>query len=211
MSPVTAESSQPAAQPAAPQSTGGQSAGNQSVRIAALVVLGLVIVGVVLYFILHNSSSKKHHKAKKAAIVTTAIGPVLKNKKALIAMGPSLQQPVYWAGPQAGKSSEFWRLQDDSIFIRYLPKGTPAGSNQEVANYLVVSTYPFPNAFNRLKKGSHNTGTIGADGAYVWPRANDPRSVLMAWPNVGYEVEVFDPSSTFAKHLALSGQIKPVG
>jgi hypothetical protein len=210
MSPVTAESSQPAAQPAAPQSS-GSSASNQSVRIAALVVVGLVIVGVVLYLILGHNSSKKHHKAKKTAAVTTAIGPVLKTKKELIAMGPALQQPVYWAGPQAGKRSEFWRLQDDSIYIRYLPKGTPAGSDQNVPNYLVVSTYPFPNAFNRLKKGSKNSGTIGADGAYVWQRPTDPRSVLMAWPGKGYEVEVFDPSSTLAKHLALSGQIQPVG
>jgi hypothetical protein len=213
MSPVTAESSQPAPQPAAPQST-GSSASNQSVRIAALVVVGLIIVGVVLYLILSHNSTKKHHKGKgggSAAALVTRIAPVLKTQKQLIAMGPALAQPVYWAGPQTGHRAEFTRLPNDRIYIRYLPKGTAAGSNETVPNYLVVSTYPFPQAYKRLKKGTHESGTIAPSGAYVWQRKSDPRSVLIAWQNVPYEVEVFDPSSTLSKHLALSGAIKPVG
>jgi hypothetical protein len=210
MSPVTAESSQPAPQPAAPQSTGGQSSGNQSVRIAALVVLGLVIVGVVLYLIFGHSSSKKHNgKGGRSGIQTSAIGPWALTANRLKAEGLSIGQPVYWAGTRPAVRYEFWRTTNGRIFVRYLTKPNKAGAKG--AKWLVVATYPWGQAYKALKKQAKGAGIKGPNGSIIWVRPTDPKSVLMAWPKVPYEVEIYDPRPAVALATARSGDVKTVG
>jgi hypothetical protein len=215
MSPVTTESSQPA-QPApeapqgAPEATPSSGNQNQQLRIAILVVIGaLVALGLFLYF--RNNDSKKHNakgtSGPKVHLVK-GIGPVLQNETQLATRPLTLAQPIYWAGAKKGYKYEFWRLRNRRIFVRYLPNGTPAGANGK--KYLIVATYPFPDAYNRLKKLSKSKGTT-KNGAYIWVRpGSDGKSILMAWPQVPYEVEVYDHNPQKAASVAESGDVGPV-
>jgi hypothetical protein len=210
MSPVTTESSQgaPGAPAPAPPSTPAakQSSGNQ-LRIGILVVVA-AIVGVGLWLALSHNS--KHNRGGNAGNIVKPIGPVLESQNYLASLALLSHQPIYWAGPKRGVGYEFTRVgRNDWIYIRYLPKGAKVGNKS--AKYLVVSTYPFYNAYNRLKKGSHNKGVAGPNGSYIWQRPNHPTSVLIAWPKVNYEVEVYHPNPAKAAAVAESGQVTRVG
>jgi hypothetical protein len=178
-------------------------------RIAVLVVVVVaVVVGVVLGLVLGNA---KHHPKPTNGCgnnCTSQIGPKAETKTQLSAQALTLGQPMYWAGPMRGYHYEFWRLTNDRIFVRYLPVGVKAGDPR--THFLIVGTYPFPNAYARLKELAKGRG-VSAHGAYVFVRPNDPRSVLIAWPHVDFEVEVYDPHPAKAAAVAQSGQVKTVG
>lgn len=210
MSPVTVESSQPAPEPtpnteaapaagapAAPKSA----ADNQSVRIAALVVLGIVLVGVVGYLIFGHSDKKKN------ANLTTAIGPNAWQAPRLHTEATTLGQPFYWAGPKSGMRYEFTRTTGDRIFLRYLPKGIHSGDK---GAFLTIATYAVPGAYSKVKE---TTGSkTGPNGSVYWVRPNNPKNVLIAFPKVPYEVEVFDPKGAVAAvKVAKSGNVTTVG
>jgi hypothetical protein len=142
----------------------------------------------------------------------TAYGPFLMTRARVTAQSKALGTSIYWAGPRAGYRYEFWRvprLPNGRLFVRYLPDGVRAGADG--ARYLIVGTYPVPGAFAVLKKQAKGTATAGPDGSIVFVRPKDPKSVLMAFPNVDYEIEIYDPSSAVALAIAKSGKIRPVG
>ena len=96
-----------------------------------------------------------------------------------------------------------------NVFIRYLPSGTKVGDPKP--GFLTVATYPFPGAYTAVAKLAKGAARIGlahggvavVDGAY-------PKSVHLAFPGVGYQIEVFDPSPTAVRKLVASGAITPV-
>jgi hypothetical protein len=204
MSRVTADSSQGApSAPSAPSADGESSANNQQIRIAVLVILALV-AGVVLWLILGRNDTKAKPKPQN---LTKALGPWALSGNRLHAEALTLGQPMYWAGPKRGVRYEFWRTTNNRIFIRYLPKGVRAGAPGQ--KYLIIGTYPVSNAYRAVKKLD---GSVKGPGrSVVWVRPNDPRSVLIAWPGVPYEVEVYDPRPANAATVAQSGQVSSVG
>lgn len=189
-----------------------QPIGNEQwIRIAVLVVL-LVVVGIVLWLVLGNSSKHKPNGGGKHGCggnCTTQIGPKAETKTQLMAQATVLGQPVYWAGPMRGFHYEFWRLTNDHIFVRYLPQRVKAGASG--AHYLIIGTYPYANAYSRLKELAKGRGVNGPRGSFVFVRPNFPKSVLIAWPHVDFEVEVYDPHPAKAAAVAESGQVLPVG
>jgi len=203
MSPVTAESPQSTTN-AAPAAK-AEGSGNQQLKIAILVVVA-AIVGVGLWLALSHHSTKK--KAKQHAL-TTAIGPLGLNQPKLQARALALGQPMWWIGPKRGVRYEFQRTTNDRIFVRYLPKGVGVG--KKPGRYLIIATYPWANAYKSLKKVSHNRGVAGPRGSYIWARPNYPKSVLVAFTGLPYEIEVYDPSATKAATIAESGQLRTVG
>ncbi|HEY2355204.1 MAG TPA: hypothetical protein VGH79_09945 [Gaiellaceae bacterium] len=60
-------------------------------------------------------------------------------------------------------------------------------------------------------KASNGKGVTGPDGSYIWARPKDPKSVLVAWPKVSEELEVYDPLPTTTATIAESGKLTPVG
>jgi hypothetical protein len=121
-----------------------------------------------------------------------------------------LGQPIYWAGPATtGYRYELTRTTSDHLYIRYLPRGVHAGAFG--ARFLVVATYPFPTAYKALRAAARGRTIPGPEGSIIFARPHDPRSVLMAYPRVPYEVEVFDPSPARAMAVARSGIARPVG
>ena len=74
-----------------------------------------------------------------------------------------------------------------------------------------MATYPLHSAFEALKEKAGDKAVAGPDGSIIYVNPNDPTSVLLAFPNVDYEIEIFDPSPEAALSTAKSGDIRPVG
>jgi len=207
MSPVTVESSQPAPQQPAPPTQGAQpqsAASNQSVRIAALVVLGLVIVVVVAYLIWgRNDTSKPRNKG-----LVQAIGPIGFSAGNLAQESQFINTKFYWAGKRQGALYEFTRTNTGRLYVRYLPPGIKVGAKG--ANYLIVATYPFVGAFHALKKQAAGRQIPGPNGSIIYVRPKDPKSVLMGFPGVDDQIEIYAPHAVEALAAARSGEIRPV-
>jgi hypothetical protein len=125
-----------------------------------------------------------------------------------MARASAIGQPVYWAGPEDGHDYEFTRTPQNRIYVRYLPTGVDAGAKG--AQYMIVATYSLGKAYEALQKQAKGAELKGPDGSMMWVRAADPRSVLMAWPNVPYEVEIYDPHPAVAAAIARSSRVRPV-
>ena len=172
------------------------------IGVAVLVLVLVIAVGVGLYFLL------KSDKKKATGPVTPSIGPVLMTPQKLRAESKFLGVSLYWAGPLPGYSYEFTRNTKGYYYVRYLPQGTPAGTKG--ANWTVVSTYPWNDGYHSLKKAAHGAALPGVGGSIYYVNPSFRSSVLVAWPNVNYQVEVYDPKPAIAATIASTGQLIPV-
>jgi hypothetical protein len=173
-------------------------------RIGAVIAI-LAIAGIVLWLVLGTSSKQKN---TSTAPTTSRIGPVLMRASQLKAESKTLGTPIYWAGTQKGTQYEFTRTTNGYLYVRYLPKGLHEGANG--TSFLIISTYPFPGAYEGLKKAAKGRQLPGSDGSIYYVNPAYKKSVLMAWPNVDYQVEVYDPNPTVAATIASTGQVVPV-
>jgi hypothetical protein len=177
-----------------------------------LVLLLAVVAVVAGWFggpLVHPTSAPTSASRPGRQPLVAALGPIALSSERFKAEARMLGQPMYWAGPAKGDRYELTRLSSDRLFIRYLPRGLPPGAPG--ARFLIVATYPFPQAYKALKRVARGGGAAGPGGSFVLPRPNDPRSVLLAFPGLPYEVELFDPSPARALALAESGNVRPVG
>ena len=171
-------------------------------RIGALAVLALA-AGVIAWLALRdNSSSPAQTKASHAKPVTP---------QEVVSLASEVNHPVYWLGAKSGYTYELTKNSDGAILIRYLPPGVNVGDSKP---YLTVATYPFPGAFGALqtvaKRDKSKELTI-AQGGIAVPSKSYPESVHVAYPNVDYQVEVFDPTPGTATTLVRSGQLLTIG
>jgi hypothetical protein len=128
----------------------------------------------------------------------------------ITALATTLGHPIYWAGPKPGFTYELTETSSGKVYVRYLPSGVPVGDNK--ANYLTIATYPFPGAYAAVKKTAKGASTIAlARGGLAVVDTTYPKSIHLAFPGSGYQVEVFDPSPTRARQVVASGQVKPLG
>jgi hypothetical protein len=157
-----------------------------------------------------NASYQPVTSQKETVTVLVPFGsPVgLVTPSALKAASKLLHQPIYWAGPRKGLHYEFWRLTNGNIYVRYLPRGVKPGARS--GKYLIVGTYHMTNAFKKLKKFCGSSALAGPHGSVYCALPGDPKSVYVAFPNVNYEIEVYDPSPKVARAIAASGRVAPV-
>ena len=111
-------------------------------------------------------------------------------------------------GPRGRTVTAYERGTSGKAYVRYLPKGVPAGSPG--ATHLIVATYPFPNALPRLKAIAKGRAVTLPGGVFAYPDPAYPKSVHMAFPGSNYQVEVYDPSPAFSRKIALSGAVQLV-
>ena len=145
-----------------------------------------------------------------APTTVTPVGPVALSASRLKSYARTLNQVIYWVGPVIGDRYELTRTTANDVFVRYLPPGVEVGTHQ--GEYLVVATYPFTGALAALKAA--DTGqpltVAGAKGAIASVDRAKPTSVRVAFPDVDYQIEVYDPSAKKARKLATSGALTPV-
>jgi hypothetical protein len=174
------------------------------VRVAAGVGTLVVVAGIVVAIVVGGSSSSTPGSAG-----VNPIAPVALSASGLRTLAKNVPQPIYWAGPQSRKLYELSRTANGNVYIRYLPPDVKAGAKG--AKYLIVATYPYPNAFKALQAVANGKGISIPGGGIALVGATDPKSVHLAWPGVRYQVEVFDPSPSTARSVAVSGAVRPVG
>ncbi len=172
------------------------------IRLGALVLVA-AIVGIVVWVVVSRGSSSTSTEPK-----VEAIAPVALSASGLATLAHSVRQPIYWAGPRGRYLYELHRTTDGSIFVRYLPPGVNAGATG--AGYLTVATYPYKDALQALENvsGAQHVSIPGGGTALV--ASNYKKSIHLAFPNVNYQVEVYDPSPKRVLALVRSGRIRPV-
>jgi len=121
--------------------------------------------------------------------------------------------PIYWAGARKGYRYQFRRAGDSSVYVRYLRRGFPAGPTDGTS--LLVATYPFSGAFDAVKKAADGKAKVGPRGSIYFEipafhRAGLGRHILMAFPGVDYEIEIYDPDRTVPPAIASSGRVRSV-
>ena len=86
-------------------------------------------------------------------------------------------------------------------------------TRERCSRFLTVGTYPRKGAFAELKRAARADGAVSLKlergGLAVFSDAR-PTSVYFGYPDARYQVEVFHPSPSEARRLALAGQVVPV-
>ena len=186
------------------------SAGSESLlrqprfRIGAIVALAIA-VGFLVWIVVGRGNGGNGVQTPQAGGKT---GPTALTFEGLQQMSAGLKQPIYWSGPQPGYKYEFTHTSNGRSFVRYLPPGVDAGAPG--ADYLIVATYPFRNAFRTLQKLANGAGAELPGGGLAYQDPAYPKSVHVAFRGVQYQIEVYDPSPEEAMRVATSAQVQPV-
>ena len=181
-----------------------------------MLALAVAIGFVVWLFVRGDDSDNKATVGPTAT--TTASTPSSRRTlltaasvKTLKTLAGASDRPIYWAGAKPGTTYELTRTPDGRIYIRYLPKGVKVGDTR--ASYLIVATYPVPNAYKAVQTAAKEDGAITfrlpRGGLAVYNR-NAQTNVYFAFPGSRSQVEVFDPTPRRARRLVSSGQIRPI-
>lgn len=170
----------------------------------AVLAIAIAIAAVIVGWLLVSNG-------RTSEPANVAVGPVLVSAAQLTSESRSLGRPIYWAGPRSNWSYELTVTKSGRVYVRYLPRGAAAGDHR--ADFLTVGTYPEVDAYRNLKKVSTgpavHSNLLPHDGLLVAPKLL-PKSVYLAYPNAGYQVEVYDASAGAARRLALNGLIEQI-
>jgi hypothetical protein len=186
-------------------------------RLGAIVALA-VAVGLVVWVLVGRSDDAPESSAPPVTATIPAVAPApqaasqpsIQTVAQLRAAAADSAVPLYWAGPRAGMRLEFSQVPGVTSFVRYLPKGTPAGDLQP---HLTVATYARPNGFAEIQAASKNpnakTIDLAGGGLAVYD-PSVPTNVHLAYPKDAYQVEVFSPDAGVALRLVSNGAIRAV-
>ncbi len=176
--------------------------GNGRWLLRGAVVALAVVVGFIAWLATREEGGESPMPAQSGSRIVSA--------SELSETAAGAGHPVYWAGPEAGKSLELIEATAGPQ-VRYVPAGTEAGKGPAAS--LTIGSYPLPDATASLRGFATRPGSIvrhGAGGREVVSSAARPTSVYFASPDNRVEVEVYDPSPRRAMSLALSGRVRPV-
>src|SRR5439155_25437695 len=124
------------------------------VRLGAVVALAIA-AGVIAWLVVGRNDNRSPTTVTTSEAPGTTgsagvgLGPVGVTADGLSTLVRSLNIPVYWAGPRDGYTYEVTKTATGKVYVRYLPPGVRVGDKR--ASFLIIATYPFPNAFNALK------------------------------------------------------------
>jgi hypothetical protein len=172
-------------------------------------VLALAVAaGLIAWLVLRDNG---HSPAGSPATTSAATKVFRITPGNLRRLALSIHQPIFWLGGRAGDTYELTRGQAGNIYVRYLPAGVAVGSGNP---YLTVATYPFPGAYAALENQAAAKGAVTAklaDGGIAILDSGYPESVHIAYPNVDYQVEVYDPTASRAMQLVSAGKLATLG
>jgi hypothetical protein len=174
------------------------------VAIAAVVGLGIGVGGATLL----NQS-----QGNSATVSGQLSGRVALTENELLAIVSENNLVAYWSGSEAGALYSLVANTSGQVFVRYLSDGL--GLEDTSANYRVVATYPQADAFAITQAAGNQANAISfvnPDGAQVFFSKDFPSNIYMAYPDLAYEIEIYDPGSGVALNLATTSMaIRRVG
>ena len=121
-----------------------------------------------------------------------------------------VHHPVYWIGPRPHTTYEVTQTTDGRIYVRYLPKGKPAGTDFP---YLTVGTYPVKNALAATRTQATAPGSVltpAAKGAVAFFAKTRPTNVYEAFPGIDYQIEVYDPWKPGARKFVKAKKVTTI-
>jgi len=174
---------------------------NGSPKIVLLMVLSALISSGVTYLVTNNSTPTP--AASTSTFTEVIAGKVALTEPELIAAVKQLGVDVYWAGPVKDAKYTLAVPADGQAYVRYLPNGQ--GIEDTKPNYVVIATYTTTDAFTATQAAGNTTNGvtfINAQGAAVYYNKDTPTNVYVAYPNLNYQIEVFDPIAATALEIA---------
>ena len=174
---------------------------NGSPKIILLMLLSALISSGVTYAVTNNSSSAP--TASSTTLTEVISGKVALTEAELIAAVKELGADVYWAGPVKGAKYTLAVPVDGQAYVRYLPEGQ--GIDDTKPNYVVIATYTTTDAFTATQAAgntSNGVSFISASGAAIYYSKDTPTNVYVAYPNLNFQVEIFNPIAATALEIA---------
>jgi hypothetical protein len=174
---------------------------NGSPKIILLMLLSALISSGVTYAVTNNSSSAP--TASSTTLTEVISGKVALTEAELIAAVKELGADVYWAGPVKGAKYTLAVPADGQAYVRYLPEGQ--GIDDTKPNYVVIATYTTTDAFTATQAAgntSNGVSFISASGAAIYYSKDTPTNVYVAYPNLNFQVEIFNPIAATALEIA---------
>ena len=168
-----------------------------------LLMLISALVSSVLTFAITNNSSSGSNSSTTGTFTEVIAGKVALTEPELIAAVKKLSIDVYWAGPVSGAKYTLAVPTDGQAYVRYLPNGQ--GIDDTKPNYVVIATYTTTDAFTATQAaGNTSNGVtfVNPEGAAVYYNKDTPTNVYVAYPNLNYQIEVFDPIAATALEIA---------
>ncbi len=182
-------------------------------RVALAVAAGATAFAVVavLVWLLGSDSSATTCSGRPTTRTNGAVRARIVSSDELCRIARRLGRPLYWAGERRGTKLEYTQAANGSTYVRYLTGSAKAGD--ERASFVVVATYPQPNAYGvvlRIARRDRLPVTRLPDGGAAVTLRGRPQSVHLVYRGQPYQVEVYAPSAAEARRVALSGDVKPV-
>jgi hypothetical protein len=179
-------------------------------RLALVAVLA-VTAGAIAWILLRDngdsSPSRKSASSAKSAPSAHTTDAKAASVSMLRDLAASVKHPIFWLGPKSGYTYELTRTSNGKIYLRYLPHGVSPGAKTA---YLTVATYPFTDAYAAVQQAAAARGAVKLKLAHNGLAVLDktyPESVHLAYPDVDYQVEVYDPTPRRALRLVSGGKV----
>lgn len=184
-----------------------------SPKLILLMVLTALISSGLTYVITSNSNSSQSPTVSTSNFTEVIAGKVALTEAELINAVKQLGADVYWAGPVKGAKYTLAVPADGQAYVRYLPDGQ--GIEDTKPNYVVIATYTTTDAFTATQAAgntSNGVSFISPAGAAVYYSKDTPTNVYVAYPNLNYQIEVFNPIAATALEIAsTTGALRLVG
>ena len=133
----------------------------------------------------------------------TTSGQVALTESELISAVKTIGGSIYWLGSAAGAKYTFNSVSDGQNFIRYLPGGI--GLEDTEQKYRIVATYKDETAYETMRtaaKSDVGLSFTNPDGSIVYYLKASPLHVYLAFKNLAFQIEIFDPTPGAALKLA---------
>lgn len=130
-------------------------------------------------------------------------GQVALTESELISAVKTVGGSIYWLGSAAGAKYAFNSVSEDQNFIRYLPGGT--GLTDTEQKYRIIATYKDATAYETMRtaaKSDSGVSITNPDSSIVYYLKASPLHVYIAFKDLAFQIEIFDPTPGAALKLA---------
>jgi hypothetical protein len=188
------------------------------------VTVAVVVFGAIGAFIWVLQSSDADEPGKSSAALSSSnglgqtgvstvpgVGPEVVSVSRLRSIAAAVGRPIYWAGPRPGTKLEYTQKTDGTTYVRYLHRSAKAGTPG--AGYVVIATYPQPNAYKRVKRIAAAQHMFVADlpnGAIAVTKPSRLQNIYVLYPDRAYQIEVYAPNAGETRRLVFGGALQPI-
>jgi hypothetical protein len=170
-------------------------------KFFAILIVATALISSLFTFGFANQLSPG--LAERTTLAAQTSGGVCLSEKELRTLISENKIAAYWTGPVKDATYSINATTPGQVFIRYILKGMDCGSTE--AKFRVIATYAETDAYNStLQAGNQAEGVSlsNPDGSVVYFSKNAPNNVYVAYPNLDYQVEIYDPDAKTAVTLA---------